>query len=157
MEYVRAKFKPIFLIIEHADFYWLFLHFSYRRSKKSDKVFELNRNYISQSNSCIEFEFKQTFFAKSVPNRLNFLNLKLHKVFDCLFFIISASGDVLQRHIPKVKRVIVKVIRNIDDLDSIADYLQVMGKLHYQQGIQVRQKKAFNTISKMFVLCCIFV
>ena len=47
------------------------------------------------------------------------------------------TASVLQRHIPIVTRAITKAVRKVDDLDSIVDYLKVVGTLHVQHGIQV--------------------
>lgn len=45
---------------------------------------------------------------------------------------------MLQKHIPRVSRSIRKVIKNLDNPELVTDYLQVLGKIHHQNGIQVR-------------------
>ena len=52
-----------------------------------------------------------------------------------IFF--GLDGGTLRRHIVKVARALAKVASNVHDLDSIMDYLQVLGKLHHQHGMQV--------------------
>ena len=54
-----------------------------------------------------------------------------------VFFCSPTDGGTLKRHIVRVARALAKVASNVHDLDSVMDYLQVMGKLHHQHGIQV--------------------
>ena len=43
----------------------------------------------------------------------------------------------LQRHIPRVSRAIVKVVNNVEHLDHVAAYLEMLGKIHQQIGVEV--------------------
>ena len=65
------------------------------------------------------------------------------------FFIeISESARGLAKHIPKVARAIVKVLARADDLNSVADYMKVLGKIHSQNGIQVSTYLSIHPIHK---------
>ena len=44
----------------------------------------------------------------------------------------------MQRHIPKVARAISKIVSNLESIGKVVEYIQIMGKLHYQNGIKVR-------------------
>ena len=63
---------------------------------------------------------------------------KMHSHSTVIF--VCLDGGTLKRHIVKVARALAKVASNVHDLDSIMDYLQVLGKLHHQHGMQVRLK-----------------
>ena len=47
----------------------------------------------------------------------------------------TANG--LQRHIPRVSRAITKVVNHVENLDQVAGYLEMLGKIHQQIGIEV--------------------
>ena len=48
-----------------------------------------------------------------------------------------ASTNGLQRHIPRVSRAITKVVNSIENLDRVSRYLEMLGKIHQQIGIEV--------------------
>ena len=48
----------------------------------------------------------------------------------------AANG--LQKHIPKVSRAITKVVNHVENLDQVAGYLEMLGKIHQQIGIEVK-------------------
>ena len=50
-----------------------------------------------------------------------------------------------------VTRSLTKIMSHLDDLQSIADYLELLGKIHHQSGIQVREM-ILNTSSFIFHL-----
>ena len=58
-----------------------------------------------------------------------------------LLFLLSATKFHLQRHVPKVARALSKILSHVDDLNSIGDYLKILGKIHHQNGIKVRKCK----------------
>ena len=58
---------------------------------------------------------------------------------------------MLNKHIPMVTRSLTKIMSHLDDLQSIADYLELLGKIHHQSGIQVREM-ILNTSSFIFHL-----
>ena len=58
-----------------------------------------------------------------------------------LLFLLSATKFHLQRHVPKVARALSKILSHVDDLNSIGDYLKILGKIHHQNGIKVRKSK----------------
>ena len=53
--------------------------------------------------------------------------------------MLCLDGGTLKRHIVRVARALAKVASNVHDLEAVMDYLQVLGKLHHQHGIQVSQ------------------
>ncbi len=64
------------------------------------------------------------------------------------------QGDdsfALQRHIPRVGRALTKILSKVDDLSSVLDYLQILGKIHHQNGIQV-SKLSSSTKEKMITI-----
>lgn len=65
-----------------------------------------------------------------------------------LFVVCSTAAyqsELLQRHIPRVSRSIAKVIKNLDHIEVIEDYLQVLGKIHNQNGIFVSENGILNS------------
>ncbi len=62
-------------------------------------------------------------------------------MFDLDSFLFSGGGlastNGLQRHIPRVSRAITKVVNHVENLDHVAGYLEMLGKIHQQIGIEV--------------------
>jgi hypothetical protein len=48
-----------------------------------------------------------------------------------------AGTNGLQRHIPRVSRAITKVVNHVENLDQVTGYLEMLGKIHQQIGIEV--------------------
>ena len=46
----------------------------------------------------------------------------------------------LWKHLNKVSRALAKVVANLEDLENVRDYLQVLGKIHHQAGVKVSKK-----------------
>ena len=46
----------------------------------------------------------------------------------------------LWKHLNKVSRAVAKVVANLEDLENVRDYLQVLGKIHHQAGVKVSLK-----------------
>ena len=61
-------------------------------------------------------------------------------------FLLSATKFHLQRHVPKVARALSKIITHVDDLNSIGDYLKILGKIHHQNGIKVCKSKGTDIL-----------
>ena len=64
------------------------------------------------------------------------------KTFEKLFIICFQGGGLastngLQRHIPRVSRAITKVINHVENLDQVTGYLEMLGKIHQQIGVEV--------------------
>ena len=64
------------------------------------------------------------------------------KSFKKLFIICFQGGGLastngLQRHIPRVSRAITKVINHVENLDQVTGYLEMLGKIHQQIGVEV--------------------
>ena len=55
-----------------------------------------------------------------------------------LFFFSESVQSMLQKHIPRVSRALSKVLASIDDLYSVAEYLEALGRTHHQIGVNVR-------------------
>ena len=66
------------------------------------------------------------------------------------FYFPENLQAILNRHIPVVTRSLTKIMSHLDDLQSVADYLELLGKIHHQSGIQVREinKKIFQILWK---------
>ena len=67
-----------------------------------------------------------------------FLEEKVKKLFIICFQgggLASTNG--LQRHIPRVSRAITKVINHVENLDQVTGYLEMLGKIHQQIGVEV--------------------
>ena len=50
------------------------------------------------------------------------------------------------KHLTKVARALNKVIQHLGDLDFVKDYLQVLGKIHHQLEIKVRDNISLNPL-----------
>ena len=57
-----------------------------------------------------------------------------------------ASTNGLQRHIPRVSRAITKVINHVENLDQVTGYLEMLGKIHQQIGVEVNKFFKMNRI-----------
>ena len=57
-----------------------------------------------------------------------------------------ASTNGLQRHIPRVSRAITKVINHVENLDQVTGYLEMLGKIHQQIGIEVITLEKFDKV-----------
>ena len=68
-----------------------------------------------------------------------------------IFYFPENIQAMLNKHIPMVTRSLTKIMSHLDDLQSIADYLELLGKIHHQSGIQVREM-ILNTSSFIFLL-----
>ena len=69
---------------------------------------------------------------------VSFWKKKLKKLFIICFQgggLASTNG--LQRHIPRVSRAITKVINHVENLDQVTGYLEMLGKIHQQIGVEV--------------------
>ena len=73
------------------------------------------------------------------------------KTFEKLFIICFQGGGLastngLQRHIPRVSRAITKVINHVENLDQVTGYLEMLGKIHQQIGVEVNKFLKINRI-----------
>lgn len=50
--------------------------------------------------------------------------------------VYSTENNALPRHIQRVSRAFSKVFSKVDDLDSVKDYLHILGKIHQRNGIE---------------------
>ena len=81
----------------------------------------------------------------SSPYTKNFENIfwnvddKLIVFFYSIFYIPENIQAMLNKHIPVVTRSLTKIMNHLEDLQSVADYLELLGKIHHQSGIQVRE------------------
>ena len=116
-----------------------------------EKFFKTYYNGNKSGGGHVEGNARNNGRANAAPNTLTggifFLYRRRDSIWDLvlsdkllsyLFFCAVAAGDLLQRHIPKVVRAIAKAANNVDDLErKTADYFQIVGKLHYQNGIHL--------------------
>ena len=58
---------------------------------------------------------------------------------------------MLQKHIPRVSRALVKVLTHVDNLQSVAEYLEVLGRIHHKVGIQVQLYKRLHSKYSQFL------
>ena len=67
-----------------------------------------------------------------------------------VFYFPENLQAILNRHIPVVTRSLTKIMSHLDDLQSVADYLELLGKIHHQSGIQVREINEKSYFSKFY-------
>ena len=70
-----------------------------------------------------------------------------------LLFLLSATKFHLQRHVPKVARALSKILSHVDDLNTIGDYLKILGKIHHQNGIKVCKNKGTGIWLLQYNVC----
>ena len=76
---------------------------------------------------------KNVLFVKA---QLIFAGPKVSTLF--YLYISENVNSMLQKHIPRVSRALVKVLTHVDNLQSVAEYLEVLGRIHHKIGIQVQ-------------------
>lgn len=98
---------------------------------------------------------RETFLALFMDNpdiKDKFFAFKDYTVEDLKKPSQDNAVGVLQRHIPRVSRALAKVVTHVDNLESVTEYLKVLGKIHHQNGILNHE---MLVIGPHFVACSV--
>lgn len=133
-----------------------------RFKKRSKKNLQVKVEEIPPSCEPKKQQFLSVDDTKNIQDTLHYVNMHMHEILNEAFLnMFSLNPDIkekffafkdatiedlrqendgsraLARHVPRVSRAMIKILSKLDDLDSVIDYLKVLGKIHHQNGIQV--------------------